>query len=210
MLKYQVDTGFFLEWDEQLGYGRLELPNTEQVYDKAYWDKYQALKDTPMGKQLTKARIDLVKKYVTNPSDVIDIGIGNGQFVEEYGCWGTDVNPHAIEWLKSVGKYSEYNEDYGHKWFTYWDVFEHLSDELIADMIAHNHEGIIMSMPIYESFNHCTESKHLRPTEHCLYFTVHGLIHFMDERGYDFIEYGTEETKIGREDIGSFVFKKRK
>lgn len=208
MLKYKVDTGFELEWDDKVGYGRLQLPNTEPVYNKDYWNKYQLLKDTVIGKELTKARIDLVKKYVSDPKQVIDIGIGNGQFVEEYGCWGTDINPHAIEWLKSIGKYSTYNDDYGYKWFTMWDSLEHLSDELIADMMEYNHEGIILSMPIYESFNHCIKSKHLRPTEHCLYFTVHGLVHFMEERGYKFIEYNTEETKIGREDIGSFVFKK--
>lgn len=210
MLKFQVDTGFFLEWDEQTGIGKLELPKTESVYDKSYWDKYQALKQTPIGKALTKSRIELVKKYVSSPKDVIDIGIGNGQFVEEYGCWGTDINPHAIEWLKSINKYSTYDEDYGHKWFTMFDAMEHIYEEDLVKMFEYNHEGIILSMPIYESFNHCTESKHMleRTTEHCLHFTVRGIIGFMEKYNYKCLEVSSIETILGREDIKSFVFKK--
>ena len=205
--KFKTSTGFDLEWNEE-GIGYLELPDQEHVYDKEYWTRYQSMKNTSMGKQLTKARIDLANKYVDSPNNVIDVGIGNGQFVEEYGCFGSDINPYAIEWLKSINKYSTIDDDYGYKWQTYWDVWEHLTLDEMKHAIKHNHIGIIMSMPIYNSFEHCTISKHLRPLEHRWYFTVSGLILFMERLGYRCLEVSSIETKIGREDIKSFVFRK--
>lgn len=201
-----ASNGEVLVWDDELGMGYLPSNLSEHVYDKSYWDNYQKLKSTDIGKRLTKARIDLCKSVGVNPATCIDIGIGNGQFVEEFGCIGSDINPHAIEWLKSIGKYGEVHDDYGFIWYTLWDVIEHIEPNIFEGMLKYNHRGVVLSTPIYSSFEDCISSKHFKPGEHILYFTTHGIIRYMEKFGYKCIKMTTDETKVGRHNIGSFVF----
>lgn len=208
MKTFLTSSGETLYWDDDIGVGTLKVIPPEQVYDQKYWDRYLAMKDSDIGKKLTNARIELCKKYKVSQNNCVDIGIGNGDFVEKFGCFGSDINPFAVNWLKSIGKFVEVDEDYGWNWFTLWDVFEHLPYDFMQHIVDINSVGIIMSMPIYESFEHCIKSKHLRPDEHAWYFTISGLIRFMENFGYKCLEVSSIETKIGREDIKSFVFKK--
>lgn len=205
---HKASNGNDLVWCDDWGYGYLHPDSSKPIYDIEYWNNYQKLKESPMGKALTDARIKLVKKFIKTPEDVLDIGVGNGQFVEEFGCWGSDVNPHAIKWLKSIDRYATPDYDCGFSWFTMWDVIEHIDIQCLIEMFKHNHKGVILSTPIYKSFDDCIKSKHFKPNEHIWYFTTYGIIKFMEQFGYRCVEVSSIETKLGRESIGSFVFLK--
>lgn len=193
-----------LDWNDELGIGLLE-PDTDTVaiYDKEYFSKYFTYEDTDIGRKLNQARIDLVEKY-THSDEVLDIGIGSGQFVREADCYGTDINPYAIEYLRSLEKYAEIGEGNEWEWVTMWDVLEHLPCP--NDILKYVQKGVILSMPIYDSKDHVLRSKHFRPNEHIWYFTIQGLIYIMGLAGFKCLEFNRVESDIGREDIGSFVF----
>lgn len=195
-------------WKDDIGIGYLKSNQGEQVYDEGYWAKYQSYKLTDMGKNLTNARIKLTNQVTKSPDYVLDIGIGNGQFVEEYGCYGTDVNPYAINWLKSINKYATFDDKKSFDVFTLWDVIEHIEPDDFKEMIQLNEKHIVLSTPIYTSFENVCSSKHFRPDEHILYFTVQGIINYMEFFGYKCQRMSIIETKLGRESIGSFIFNK--
>jgi hypothetical protein len=65
-----------------------------------------------------------------------------------------------------------------------------------------------VSCPIYENSEHILRSKHFRKDEHCWYWTEQGLITFMRHYGFEVVESNRMESDIGREDIGTFVFKR--
>jgi len=56
-----------------------------------------------MGRKLTQARVDMVKKHYSG--DVVDIGIGAGAFVQAMNCKGYDINARAVEDLVESGSY---------------------------------------------------------------------------------------------------------
>lgn len=194
-----------LEWNEDLGIGFIKpQSNTELIYDKSYWDNYRKLIDTEIGKALTKARIDICKLFKIKPMSLIDIGIGNGQFVDSYKCYGTDINPVAVEYLKETKRYIDLDTDNCRwQWLSMWDTIEHIEN---PKSILDKADGIVLSTPIYKDMMDCVQSKHLKPEEHLWYFTVSGMIYFMNLFGFDCVYYSTVETKIGRESIGSFIF----
>jgi hypothetical protein len=51
-------------------------------------------------------------------------------------------------------------------------------------------------------------SKHFRPTEHCWYFTRPGLVFAMKLCGFVLVSESNIETELGREDIGTFAFRR--
>ena len=65
-----------------------------------------------------------------------------------------------------------------------------------------------MSIPIFEDGEHVLRSKHYRKDEHVWYFTARGLINVFADCGFDLVDMSRIETDIGREDIGSFAFKR--
>lgn len=201
----KLSNGEYLHWCDYLGIGYLKSHATDdEVYDLDYWEKYQRMTDTQMGYDLTQARYDLVNKYVP-PNTVLDIGIGSGQFVKAAGCYGYDVNKHAIAWLESIDKFSHYSDDYG--WdVTMWDVLEHIDDP--TDVLGSVNEYFIMSTPVYMNMEQCLTSKHLRVNEHIWYFTTAGCIAYLNHFGFKCLEISSIETKLGREAIQSFVFKR--
>lgn len=197
--------GEYLHWCDYLGIGYLKSHATDdEVYDIDYWEKYQRMTDTQMGYDLTQARYDLVKKY-TNPNQVLDVGIGSGQFVKAADCFGFDVNQHAIAWLKSQNRYAHYNDDYSWN-ITMWDVLEHIDNP--TEVLSRVDEYFIMSTPVYMNMEQCLTSKHFRINEHIWYFTTTGCIEFMRYFGFKCLEISSIETKLGREAIESFVFKR--
>ena len=190
-----------LSWIEGLGIGY--YPVTANPYDASYFQAYNAIKETPIGLALNKARIDLVNRY-TNGS-VLDIGIGNGAFVEgRDNVYGFDINPVAVQWLISNGKYR--HPFRGADALTFWDSLEHIHNPTL--MLQGAKEFVFVSCPIYNDVNHVLSSKHYKPNEHCWYWTVQGLTTFMSMFGFEVQEINWMETEIGREDIGTFVFKR--
>lgn len=190
-----------LAWIPNLGIGY--YPVRANPYDEAYFEAYNAIKATPIGLALNKARTDLVNKY-TNGS-VLDIGIGNGAFVEaREDTFGFDINPVAVKWLIDRNKYR--HPFRGAQALTFWDSLEHIHNPTL--MLQGAKEFVFVSCPIYDDVEHVLRSKHFKPNEHCWYWTVEGLTTFMRIFGFEVQEINWMETEIGREDIGTFVFKR--
>lgn len=200
------------KWDNRgIGY----LPFTEErkvTYGQVYFDKYVAMSNTDCGRLLLSLRTKLVKRWIpSKPSLLVDVGVGSGNFVEamrimDWNCLGTDINPVAISWLNR-----RHWLWLGHQpadILTFWDVLEHIEQPSLMFKVFQP-SFIFISMPIYRDEEHVFQSKHYRPGEHCWYFTANGLMHFMKENGFQFCEETYQETqKAGREDIGTFVFRK--
>lgn len=177
------------------------------MYDAAYWESYRARADTHIGRRLNDARVDLVRDHCRREENsIIDVGIGSGQFVEALHCWGFDVNPAAIEWLQQRG---QWNDLYARQWdvATFWDALEHIPVPSLA--VRQVRRYAFVSLPIFADLDHCLNSKHYKPGEHLWYFTDRGIKAWFDAQGFDCVEQNHIETDIGREGIGTYVFKRR-
>lgn len=198
---YQQFSTDRLQWLPEVGIGY--FPVREMPYDAAYFDKYVRMADTEIGRKLTEARVALVNKYTDG--QVLDIGIGSGAFVQARpNTYGYDINPVAVEWLAD-------NRLYRHPFrgadaLAFWDSLEHIPDPTL--MLQGARQYVFVSCPIYDDVMHILRSKHYRPDEHCWYWTIHGLFAFMSAFGFEPVEMNRMETELGREDIGTFVFKR--
>lgn len=195
-----------LTWNEDSGYGHYPVKVEGRPYDGSYFDKYRKLADTPMGHALTDLRVKLVNQYYRGV-DIIDVGIGSGQFVKscEYAK-GYDVNPVGIRWLESEGLYADMYAG-KHDVMTFWDSLEHIDD--ISKAVSMVERYAFVSLPIFESESDVLGSKHFRPSEHIHYFTVSGIIRRFEKEGFTCLEYNQHESNLGREGIGTFVFKRK-
>lgn len=187
--------------EKQIGY----YPVDNSSYDKKYFNKYQLYASTEMGHLITKSRVDLVKKYYTG--SVIDIGIGCGHFVDGHGnAVGYDINQSAVAWLKEKSIYADlYSGMY--EVATFWDSLEHIENPDIA--VSHIKKMIFVSMPIFSSEHDILSSKHFRKDEHYWYFTETGLERWLWQLGFECVEKNRMEVAVGRDGIGTFVFRRR-
>lgn len=188
-------------WCEAKGYGWHSAPPMQ--YDGKYFAHYQELDATPMGEALTKARLELVGKYM-NPRHVVDIGIGGGRFKTEAGCRGFDVSDEANDWLGV--DYIDPYECKSVKAVTCWDSLEHIPEP--EKLLARVKTWLFVSMPIYDNLADVLQSKHYKPSEHLHYFTLQGFIAWCAEQGFECVEINHAETELGREGITSFAFKR--
>lgn len=196
----ELKTG--LVWLPELGMGRFPVPKADRPYDESYFQRYQQMADTPMGKALTAARIQLVARHYSGP--VLDVGIGAGQFVEARpDTKGYDVNPAGVEWLKERGQWADLYRD-RYPALTFWDSLEHIDRPEIA--IGHAEKWVFVSVPIFNSAEHVLSSRHYRKDEHIWYWTHKGLIEWFSLHGFNCIEHNAVECVLGRDGIGSYAF----
>lgn len=140
---------------------------------------------------------------------MVDVGIGSGAFIElrnksgQRTC-GFDVNPIALKWLTDHGVFQDPWQ--GAMAASFWDVLEHIPN--FPDLISKISDWVFVSIPIFEDGEHVLRSKHYRKDEHVWYFTARGLINVFADCGFDLVDMSRIETDIGREDIGSFAFKR--
>lgn len=194
-----------LTWDEERGYGHYPVKQEDRPYDASYFEKYRRMANTPIGHALTKARVDLVRKYY-HGFNLVDVGIGSGQFVTASGMLGYDVNPAGVEWLNQRNRFADmYAGQYDA--MTFWDSLEHIDDMSAA--VEHIDRFAFVSIPVFSGYDDVLASKHFRPDEHIHYFTVAGLIRWFDEQGFNCREYNQIESDIGRQGIGTFVFERK-
>jgi Methyltransferase domain len=190
-----------LAWLEELGIGW--YPCNAQPYDGDYWARYLAMDATPCGEQLTAMRCAMVRKHFAGA--VVDIGIGGGRFVQDLPAFGYDINPAAVDWLMTNGKWIDpYQASV--RAVTCWDSLEHIYDprQLLRNVI----EWAFVSIPIFKDSVSVLQSRHYRKTEHYWYFTRTGFVEFMHMQGFELIEQNCMEQAAGREDIESFAFKR--
>jgi hypothetical protein len=201
-----------LAWAPSLGVGHYPVAERDEPYRnggaQAYWEKYAGYAETPLGVALTDTRVTLVREHTKGP--VVDVGIGCGQFVEAmraagsdaYGC---DVNPVAVAWLNHRGLWrSPWEQEVDA--VTFWDVLEHIPDP--ATMLAGVRTWAFVATPVFESAEAVLESRHFRPNEHRWYWTADGLCRWMGAQGFGCVLRDRRETDLGREGIGTFVFRR--
>jgi len=201
------DTG--LIWVKELGWGFLPIQLSNAVaYDEAYFKRYVDYECEDLCFRLNRARIELVTKYTEGL--ILDIGIGAGTFIRYRGgqTFGYDINPLGIAWLEERNLYMDPygQDDKSIDTMSFWDVLEHIHSP--GQLLGKIKEHVFVSMPIYHNIEHLLQSKHYRLGEHCLYFTRQGLIAWMRAHGFECLEHNTCEVDAGREDIGSFVFRR--
>lgn len=190
----------YLIWYPEYGYGRHTAPPMDYTQD--YWASYQDRDASDMGKALTCERIAMVERHYSG--ELIDIGIGGGIFVDFMDCKGYDVNPKAVEWLESNNAYADPYQ--GCEAITCWDSLEHIAEpEKLVESVA---QWVFVSMPIYDSVEHCLESPHYKPGEHLWYWTHQGLIDWFGTLGFELIEENDIESQLGRREIYSYAFKR--
>lgn len=193
-------------WVPELGMGRYPVPSNSRPYDENYFEHYQGLAETQLGRDLTSSRIWMIARHYVG--SVLDVGIGAGQFVEARpDTKGFDVNPAGVEWLKRRGLWADL---YGSRYpaLTFWDSLEHIDRPDAA--VARAEKWVFVSVPIFESGEHVLRSKHYRKSEHIWYWTHEGLIKWFAEQGFALAEHNTIESGLGREGIGSYAFRREK
>lgn len=195
-----------LVWVPEHGFGYYPVSAEDYPYDNAYFEKYVAYGNSLLGRRINVARIDLVNKHV-GKAPLIDIGIGCGRFVEARGesiTFGFDISEPARQWLRDRDLFMHAPGD-GMKVATFWDSFEHLPcpAEFVQDRAV-----VFMSLPIFRDCNHVLTSKHYRKNEHYWYWTANGLVKWFERHGFECIDKSDMETQLGREDIGTFVFRR--
>lgn len=202
-----------LTWFPELGVGYYECHGAP--YDAAYFARYQRQAATPMGEALTLQRVQLVKRHLgdlalrTRP--VLDVGIGSGAFVEAcraegIAAYGYDVNPAGVRWLEQRELYRDL---YGaaHPIVTFWDALEHIRD--LRSALARCCWWVFVALPIFRDGEHVLRSKHFRRDEHYWYFTRDGFRRFVQAEGFEVLDIVATETALGREDIETFVLRRR-
>lgn len=197
-----------LTWWPEIGLGYFPVATKSEPYDLAYFERVAKNAETDIGRALMAARCAFVNKY--HRGALIDVGIGSGAFVElrnrqGFSTVGFDVNPVAVEWLERRKLFANPYQ-HKHQAAALWDVLEHIAD--FRPLLANVTDWLFISLPIFEGPMHVLRSKHYRKDEHYFYFTKRGLENMMRESGFALIEYSDMEIRLGREDIGSFAFRR--
>lgn len=194
-----------LVWLPERGMGFYPVDPADEPYDESYFRKYQEYANTALGRALTRARVEFVAHH--HKGALVDVGIGCGAFVEARGegTLGFDVNPVGIRWLKERGLWRD--PYYGQvEAVSLWDVLEHLP--FPAALLANVRRWVFVSLPIFRDAEHLLASRHYRRDEHRWYWTTEGLVEWMSAHGFQCIDSSEMETRLGREDIGTFAFRR--
>lgn len=194
-------------WWPVPGIGYYPVEAGIEPYDQAYFDSFARNAKTDLGQALMAARLEFVERHHHGP--LIDVGIGSGAFVQLRDkhrlTFGYDVNPCGIEWLKARNLFADpYQTPFDAA--SMWDVLEHIPD--FPRLLVNVREWLFLSLPIFDDVEHVFCSKHYKPNEHCWYFTLKGLRVALSLCGFVLVEQSRIETELGREDIGTFAFRR--
>jgi hypothetical protein len=193
-----------LTWWPELGVGYYPVDATP--YDQAYFDNFARNADTDLGRSLMAARCEFVEQHFRGAS-LIDVGIGSGAFIDlrQQKTFGYDVSPAGRKWLEDRGLLIDpYVVPF--QAMTMWDVLEHIAD--FRPLLDNCREWLFLSLPIFRNAEHVLASKHYKPAEHFWYFTRNGLVRTLRTCGFSLVSESNIETKLGREDIGTFAFRR--
>ena len=195
-------------WIAHLGIGYLEVYG--EHYDEAYFENYRSLPKPRSACTSTTFAPSLSAPMRRTPCASPDNGIGDGAFLQAFDSsrgMGYDVNPAGVAWLKSREKWGDL---YASDWpaATFWDSLEHIRDPSLA--LAQISHTAFVSIPIFADLSHVLRSKHLKPSEHYWYFTRDGFSEFVKGQGFEVLFWTNRESLIGREDIETFVLRRRR
>lgn len=180
-------------------------------YDAKYLAHYEAFAGSTIERELNAGRVALLSRHAALNCSVLDVGVGSGAFVRAakmagFEAKGFDVNPAAVEKLKSEELFSEDLSAFDA--VTFWDSLEHIEE--LGEALRKVRGGAIVAVavPIIQDLNRIRESKHYKPGEHLYYWTERGFIDLMAVYGFRLLECSPHETDSGRESIGAFAFKR--
>jgi hypothetical protein len=205
----QLSARAFTWWPEH-GVGFYPVEEGTKPYDAGYFERYAEMSNTEVGHRLNHTRCQMVRRHYTGA--LTDVGVGSGAFVTcrnkafRERTTGFDVNPEGVKWLMERGLYAD-PWRFGVNAITLWDVLEHIPD--FRPLLANVRQYVFVSLPIFSGPLDVLRSKHFRRDEHVWYFTIHGIRKVFAELGFDCVEINDAECALGRESIGSFVFKRR-
>jgi len=198
-----------LTWWLQHGIGYYPVEAGHAPYDQDYFDSFDRSAQTELGRALMQARFNFVERHYRGT--LIDVGIGSGAFVElrnqrGRSTYGYDVNPAGLAWLEQRMLLVDPHL-VSFDAVTLWDVLEHIPD--FQSLLANVREWVFLSLPIFRDAEHALRSKHFKPEEHYWFFSRDGLVFAMDLCGFALVSENTMETDLGREDIGTFAFRRK-
>jgi hypothetical protein len=179
------------------------------AYDKDYYEKYIGYEGTEIADRLNECRIGLTEQYCDT---ILDIGVGSGEFIKrsKIKVFGFDINPYAIDWLHKERLFVDPYVSVPDKiqGISLWDTLEHIPNpnKLLNSLRSGCYAFI--SIPIFDDLSSIKKNKHYRPNEHYYYFTEKGLVGYMEDNYFDCIDISDCETRAGREDVLSFVFRR--
>jgi hypothetical protein len=177
-------------------------------YDVDYYEKYVKYENTEISLKLNQGRKEITEKYCKS---ILDIGIGSGEFIKnsQIKVFGFDINPIAIKWLQEHNLFVDLDGQIPSvDGFTFWDSLEHIPNPHSILSLLKKNQYAFISMPIFQNLIKLKESKHYRPNEHYYYFTSNGMTKYMADLDFALIETNDFESKAGRQDILTFVFRK--
>lgn len=185
-----------------------------EIYGPEYFT-HSKYKDREALKKEHKRRKNIIGKYITNGSNIIDIGCASGEFVnfikESYNVYGNDFSEFAIKEAKRN------NEEIKNHFFCgaidesglelesfdaicMWDVIEHLREpkEMINNLYKYIKKGgyMIISTPNVGSFfAKITGNKwpFMTPPEHLSFFDKNTLTNLFTSNGkWEVMEWSTK------------------
>jgi len=215
-------------------------PTNEQLsraYDESYYGE-QDHKFSPTVEKILdffrSQRANIVTRYVLPPAKVLDIGCGNGRFLQyvrskgKYQIYGVELpgkaadRAAAIEGIQLKKGTLEY-DDFETETFdviTLFHVFEHLAEPVktleIIQKILKTDGKLIMSFPNIDSFqSNVFKGKwlHLDPPRHLFFFKPKDFVKEMQQYGFELVSetyFSTEQNPFGmQQSILNKLFKKR-
>jgi len=196
-----------LLWLPEYGYGYLK-PNVNFKYDNNYIDKFKQYEKLERTVHLNNLRVNLVNEYIGKEGWLLDFGCGCGTFIKQRGdnTFGYDVALETCMWLRE----NKLEFDPICSTFIdnicFWDSLEHVNepDSILNQILNY----AFISMPVYKNGESVLKSKHYKPNEHIYYFTIEGLIRFMEMKHFTCVKHLDLEGQIGREEIETFVFRR--
>lgn len=214
MNDHKRDSGLrSMVWFPNLSYGWYPVID-DGIYNDAYVAEYQKYRETSMGRAITDFRVSTVRSYIDSESDLIDIGIGAGQFFDEYSkngkILGYDVSDFGINYLSKRDRFIDIRRFRELSNLCFWDSLEHIHDCWRILQAVRDGCFVFMTVPLVANHSQALKSKHFKPSEHYWYFTREGLVAFMIFLGFDWISESDTEASLGREEVSTFVFRKRK
>jgi len=195
-----------MHWNDHLKVGWYPI-REEDAYESEYFDKYAMYEETGSGDALNDFRSQFVDMHYRGA--VVDVGVGAGTFIKRRGKHNTsgyDVGERPTAWLKENGLWTDPYECSSLTAITCWDSLEHIRD--YRPLLAKVSEWVFISIPVFVDRFHASRSKHFRPTEHWWYFTDESMVGMMQSQGFKLVSHSNMEQKLGREDIGSFAFRR--
>jgi len=190
-------------------------PTAAQL-ERAYSESYYGEQDDKFSPFIEKVldffrgkRARLLKKYVAAPSKVLDIGCGNGRFLQyllkegNYETYGVELAGKAAERAAAIPQINLKKGRLEHGDFeaesldavTLFHVFEHLDEPIetleIASKILKKDGILLMSFPNIDSFqSQMFKGKwlHLDPPRHLFFFKPKDFVNEMKNYGFELVQ----------------------